>query len=233
MTSVSFVIPAYNEEGAIKDVAAQALTVLRDVAADYELLILDDASKDRTWEILQEIQKGDPQHVKILRHEKNRGIAPTLEELYHAGTKDVVFVVAGDGQYPPEVLRQCIPLMNDHDIVVCARTFKHYTLFRHIISGSFRLLPFLMFGLDLHDPGSIKCMKRWTIQNIPLLSTSIFTEAERVIRAAKRGGKIGVVYFRQEPRRAGKAGGASMKLIVNTIKDLFRCWWNIIVQRKA
>jgi glycosyltransferase involved in cell wall biosynthesis len=233
MPSISLLIPAYNEEASLAEVAERALRALRAATDDYELIMLDDASRDRTLLMMEAIRGRDPAHISVLRHPKNLGIARSFEDLYRAATKEYVFLIPGDGQYPPEALREIVPLLGRYDIVVCRRTYKHYTPYRHAISACFRWLPRLLFGIDLHDPGSTKCMKREIIAGIPVCAQGVFVEAERLIRASRRGYRIGTVDIVQEPRRGGKARGASLREIAHAMGDLLRLWMTLVLLRRA
>jgi glycosyltransferase involved in cell wall biosynthesis len=230
--SISVAIPAFNEEGAVADVVARTVKTLQACAGDWEVIILDDCSKDRTWEILQKLHAEDPEHIRILRHERNQGIAVTLEEMYAAATKDYVFGIAGDGEYPPEALTEIVPLLETCDIVVCNRIEKPYTPYRQVISRLFHWLPLLLFGVEMYDPGSAKCIKRSIITGIPCRSKGVFVEAERLIRAAKRGHRIGAMDIRQQKRRFGKARGARFPVVYQAVKDLLSCWWHLSVMRE-
>ncbi len=233
MPSISLLIPAYNEEAMLTETVERGLRALRAATGDYELIMLDDASDDRTPVIMEEIRRSDPAHIAVLQHPKNEGIARSFEDLYRSATKDYVFLIPGDGQYPPEALQEIVPLLGQYDVVVCRRTYKHYTPYRHVISLCFRWLPRLLFGIDLADPGSTKCVKREIITGIPVCARGVFVEAERLIRAARRGYRIGTVDIVQEPRRGGKARGAALREIAHAAGDLLRLWFTLTILRRA
>ena len=86
--------------------------------------------------------------------------------------------------------------------------------------------------MDLYDPGSIKCRKREVIQDIEIQSRSVFAEAERMIRAVRRGYRIGKVDIRPEKRVAGQARGASWSNVCGAVLDLFRLWFRLVVLRQ-
>ena len=123
MPSISLVIAAFNEEATLEAVFVRCLDVLVECSDDFEVLILDDASTDGTGEIAASIARNHPDVVRVITHQKNQGIAATFEELNQAATRDYVFDIPADGEYPPEALRAIVPLLGDFDIVVCRRTF--------------------------------------------------------------------------------------------------------------
>lgn len=232
MPSVSIVIPAYNEERALLPIAVRSLDALKKHCSDYELIILNDGSSDDTAAVMRQIKNQDPDHVRLMTHPTNLGIARTLEDLYRAATKDYVFDIAGDGQYPPEVLAQMIPLLAHYDIIVCNRVIKHYTSYRKLISKAYRWMPKLLFGVDLFDSGSTKCRKREIITDIQVISKGVFVEAERLIRAVKRGYTITKVDISQEARTEGKARGARFPMVLQAILDLITVWVQLQILRR-
>lgn len=233
MPSISLVVPAYNEEAGLESTIDRCLRTLRGCTDDYELIILDDASKDRTVEIMEQIRQKDPQHIRTMAHATNKGIAVTFEELYRNATKDYVFLIPGDGEYPPEALRECMPLLQTCDIVVCRRVQKHYTLYRHIVSQAYRWMTVLLFGTDLYDPGTTKVVRREIYTSIPVRSTSVYVEAERIIRALKRGYRLGKVDIVQETRKGGQARGARFATVWASVRDMLRLWKDLIVLRRT
>lgn len=201
--------------------------------ADYEVIILDDGSRDGTVAVMEAIRSRHESVVRTLCHERNRGIAATFEELYRAASKEIVLLIPADGQYPPEALEQALPLLATHDIVVFNRTHKTYTAVRMLVSRAYRWLPRLLFGTELYDPGSCKCIRRALIDEITVTSSGVFVEAERVIRALRRGCRVGCVDVVQAERQAGHALGANPRVVVTALRDLARLWWSLVVLRQA
>ncbi len=232
MPSISLVVPAYNEEAGLAATITRCQTVLQECTEDYEIVILDDCSKDRTVEIMEKLRSEDPAHIRTLRHETNRGIAVTFEDLYKAATKDYVFLIPGDGEYPPEALRDAMPLLKDCDIVVCRRVHKNYTPYRHMISSAYRWLTTILFGVELYDPGTTKIVKREIYTSVPVTCKSVYVEAERMIRAVKRGYKLTKIDIVQQTRKGGVARGARLQTVWNAALDIPRLWWRLHVTER-
>jgi dolichol-phosphate mannosyltransferase len=232
MPSVSLVIAAYNEAESLATVFQRGLSVLQQCTDDYEVVILDDGSTDQTRAVAEELRDCHPETVRVLYHEQNQGICATFEKLYASAQKEYVFDVPGDGEFPPEALLEIIPLLDDFDVVICNRLYRNYTMYRKLLSFLYRFLPRLLFRVDLFDPGSIKCRKREVIQEIEVQSRSVFAEAERMIRAVRRGYRVGKVDIRPELRVAGKARGASWRNVYGATVDLLRLWFRLVVFRQ-
>src|SRR5690606_30248037 len=120
----------------------------------------------------------------------------------------------------------------EYDIVVCNRLFKRYTLYRRVVSWCYHALPRLLFGVELYDPGSTKCRRREVVSEIPITSLGVFAEAERIIRAVKRGYRLGKVDIEPDRRLAGDPRGASLKNVAVAAIDLVCLWLRLAVLRQ-
>ena len=119
-----------------------------------------------------------------------------------------------------------LPLADRFDVVVGRRRRKQYSLRRRLISGLFNLLPRLLFGVHTYDAGSIKLFRR-EVLSIPLVSRSPFREAERLIRASRFGYRVGAIDVEHHDRRGGRASRARWGLVVQSLRDLGRCFWQL------
>jgi glycosyltransferase involved in cell wall biosynthesis len=228
---VTMCIPAYNEEETVAQATYEAEETLRKAGMPGDLLVLDDHSSDRTWEILQRVQKDLP-YVQLRRHNVNQGIAVTFNELYQWANRELVFLNSADGQYKMSVLLDMLPLMDRYDVIVGRRKVKHYSLYRLVVSWGYNLLTVLLFGTHTYDAGSTKLVRR-EIYDIPVISSGVFAEAERLVRASRRGYRIGFIDVDFFPRRAGKASGARLGLVVQSVVDLARCWIDIVLLKRT
>jgi glycosyltransferase involved in cell wall biosynthesis len=228
---VSICIPAYNEEETIAQAVYEAEETLRKGGMPGDLLVLDDHSSDQTWEILQRVQKDLPR-MQLRRHTVNQGIAATFNELYQWAGKELVFLNSADGQWKTSILLEMLPLMDRYDLIVARRMVKHYSLGRRVVSWGFNSLPVLLFAVRTYDAGSIKLVRR-ELYDIPVISSGVFAEAERIIRASRRGYRIGFLDVDHFPRRAGKASGARLALVMRSLVDLAKCWVDIMLLKRA
>lgn len=115
---LSVVIPAYNEEKGIQGVVDRILSALDETSLPFEIIVVDDGSKDRTVEALREKQ------VKVLQHETNRGYGAALKTGIQGSRFDHVAIVDADGTYEEKDLPKLMEHMETHDMVVGARTGK-------------------------------------------------------------------------------------------------------------
>ena len=138
--SVSVCFPAYEEKLTIRDVLKEAHELLSASDIDYEILVCNDGSSDATGRVIDEIARTTPR-MRVIHHERNRGIRYTFEHLYAEAANEFVFLNSTDGQWDTGVLFDLLPLTDRADIVIATRREKHYTPARRFISWGFNMLP--------------------------------------------------------------------------------------------
>lgn len=222
---LSVVMPVYNEEAAIRRVVEEHVTVLRSTPLPFEIVCVDDGSRDSTPQILLQLQHEYPE-VRVVR-QCNQGIYGAFTRGYQECRGTHVYSTGSDGQWPAvNLITMLSELQAGADLVVGVRTNRReiYTLSRRIVSGTFNNLPRFLFNVTLEDAGSVKLGKREIFQ-FDLISRSVFSEAERLIRAHDSGFRITFLPIQFMTRSGGKASGASWKNIYHSTVDLVRCWY--------
>src|SRR6187200_3729134 len=99
MPGLSVFFPAYNDAGTIASLVITSVKVAATLTDDYEVIVVNDGSQDDTAQILDELARIYPAHVRIVHHQKNRGYGGALRTGFATATKDYVFYTDGDGQY--------------------------------------------------------------------------------------------------------------------------------------
>jgi len=223
LPSVSVCFPCYNEEATIAAVLLEAHELLSSSGLDYEILVCNDCSTDRTAEIIAEVAKVVP-GLRVLSHPVNRGIFRTFEDLYAAASKDFVFLNSTDRQWDTRLLFDMLPLTQAHDIIITRRTNKPYGPMRSVVSWGLNALPRILFSTNTYDAGSVKLTKREVIERFPLVSTTPFSEAERLIRAARAGYRITELPVEVAAREHGPTRGVNLRVMGRSLLDVARVW---------
>src|SRR4051812_13481618 len=117
MDSITISIFAYNEETTIGRLVDESLSVLKALTSDYEVLVVNDGSTDRTRDIVRQLAEKDA-HVRLLDHPRNLGFGPTLRDAYQQASKTLVFLLPGDGQIAPGEIHALLPALTDVDLVL-------------------------------------------------------------------------------------------------------------------
>src|SRR5215475_14722640 len=114
---LSIVLPAYNEEPNIERVVRQVIAYVEPKGIDFEILPVNDGSRDRTGEILTRLAQEAPR-VRPQQHPQNRGYGAALRTGFDAASKRYVFYMDGDGQFDIRDLDALLPLATDDDHIV-------------------------------------------------------------------------------------------------------------------
>lgn len=218
----------YNEEAYVVRAVEAARAALSQVGGeDHEILIVNDASTDRTGALAEEIARNDPR-VKVLHNDRNRTLGGTLRRGYAAATKDLVLYSDADLPFDLQELPRAVRLLEYQQADVLAayrfdRTSEGLvrTLYTLVYSALIRSL----FSLRLRDVNfSFKLFRRSLLERIDLKSEGSFIDAEFLLRARKAGAsiiQIGVDYF---PRSRGVSTLASPRVILRLLSEMASLW---------
>ena len=219
-------MPAYNEQPHIEAVVkehVEAAKRLADSLDDWEIVCLDDGSQDETADIIGRLSQ-ETNKIRLLRHAENKGIYQSQTDLYLNARGTHIYSTGSDGQWPAGHLLKMFPaLQAGADLVVGVRQNRRdvYRMRRRIVSFGFNLLAKILFGVATRDAGSIKLGVR-DVFTCDMMSRSPFAEAERIIRASRRGYHVEFVPIDFQPRTHGKAKGATLRNVVASLRDCFR-----------
>ena len=219
--SVSVFFPCYNEQGNIAALVEKTISVLENLGADFELIIVDDGSSDSTARIAEEIAQKDDR-VKVVHHQSNLGYGEALKSGFKAATKELVFYTDGDGQFDIGEMPKLLGLIKEYDIVSCYRTNRKDSIIRKINGWAWTKLVCLLFGMKVRDIDcAFKLYKREIFDKIKMSSSGALIDTEILARAVREGYTITQKGVHHYPRTAGEQTGANLKVILRAFKELF------------
>ena len=225
--SISIVFPMYDEEAYIHRAIRAAGAALQEITPDHEIIIVDDASTDRTGALADALARADPR-IKVVHNERNRKLGGSVRAGYAAATKDLVLYTDADLPFDLQELRRAVRLLEYQEAdVLAAYRFDRTSegLVRTLYSFCYNLLIRVLFGLAVKDVNfSFKLFHRSLLQKIELKSEGSFIDAEFLIRARKAGAtivQIGVDYF---PRSRGVSTLSSPGVILTILREMARLW---------
>jgi glycosyltransferase involved in cell wall biosynthesis len=225
--SISVFSPCYNEQENVKETVEKTLEVLKKLNADFEIVIVNDGSTDKTGRIADEIA-GQNSRVKVVHHSTNLGYGAALQSGFKAATKELVFYTDGDCQFDIRELPPLLPLMKQYDIVSCYRLNRQDNIIRKINGWCWTKLVCWLFGMKVRDIDcAFKLYKREIFDNIKMLSTGALINAEILARAVRRGYRITERGVHHYPRVAGSQTGAKLGVIVRAFRELFKLYKQI------
>ena len=219
---ISVFFPCYNEEASVERVTRAALKACDRLFMDYEVIIVNDGSKDRTAEIADRLAAEHPR-VRAVHNRPNRGYGGALARGFREATKEFVFYTDGDGQFDFEELELLLPMLARFDIVSGYRKNRRDPLPRKLNAALWGGLVNMLFKLKIRDvDGAFKIYPRRFIEEIDLLSTGALIDTEMLAKARRLGYSIGQVGVTHYPRTAGQQTGANLRVILKAFRELFK-----------
>jgi dolichol-phosphate mannosyltransferase len=219
---VSLVIPIYNNATTAITQIKRCQEILKKSCSAYNIIISNDASTDDTGNMLSKHFKRN-KHIVLLHQKKNLGISKNIKLLYKKASFAYIALFSVDGAWDPDDIANLMYAIHSKksDMIIGKRRNKGYTLSRHIISFLYNSLPYILFGVKTHDAGSIKIFKKSIVQTTNVTSTSVFFEAEMIIRAFKKGYTIDYIPVHHNEKRKHAKSGVNYRVILAALKDLF------------
>lgn len=219
--SLSIFFPCYNEEENVERVTLAALAAAPAFADDFEIIIVNDGSRDRTGEIADRLAARHP-NVRAVHNNPNRGYGGALQRGFREARKNWIFYTDGDGQFDFNEIPRALPLLERYDIVSCYRQVRADPLNRRINAWLWGRVVNSIFGFRIRDvDGAFKIYPRTFIEEIEMKSNSALIDAEMLARAHYLGYTIGQTGVTHYPRTAGKQTGANLSTIVKTVRELW------------
>ena len=226
-------MPAYNEEANIEPQVLDVIAALRPLADDFEVIVVNDGSRDRTGAIVSGLAAAHPQ-VRLVEHPSNQGYGAALYSGFTSATKDLVFLTDSDRQFDLDDLRRLLPLLDRADIVAGYRAPRRDPFMRVLNGIGWSTLVTLFFGYTARDIDcAFKLFRREILQKIHLQSRGATFSAEFLVRAKRAGFRIIELGVRHRPRRAGSQTGARTDVILRAFRELFRLRWQLWFEEPA
>ena len=224
VNSLSIFFPCYNEEGNIEKLINKSLAVAGAIGVDYEIIIVNDGSIDKTGEIAERLAVENP-GVRVVHHKKNSGYGAALQSGFRAARKDYVFYTDGDGQFDIADMPALLGHMSDYDIVSCYRIKRQDNIIRKINAFCWTTLVSMMFNLKLRDIDcAFKLYKREIFDGMNLISTGALIDTEVLSRAKADGRTIYQTGVNHYPRLVGESSGGDIKVVLRAFKELFKLY---------
>ncbi len=226
--SLSLVLPAYNEQESIAQAILEADAALNACTSDYEILVVDDGSKDQTSEIVSQIAAGNPR-VRLLKQEGNQGYGAALARGFREAKMDLVSFTDSDCQFDLTELQHHIALARKHDVVCGYRIDRQDPWIRKVYSGVYNMIVRTLLGTGVRDVDcALKVFRREVIQNIDIETSGFFVNSEVITKARIAGHSVVEVGVTHRPRHAGESTVSPLH-IPPVFASIFRYWWNVIL----
>jgi glycosyltransferase involved in cell wall biosynthesis len=227
-TRLSLVMPAFNEEAGIVEAVAEAHESLAGLGYEFEILVVDDGSRDRTAYLVNELAETRPQ-VRLIRHAMNRGYGAALRSGFEAARFELVAFTDADAQFFLEDLEDLIVLCRECPVAVGYRANRQDPRRRKFFSRGYNLLVRLFLDTGVRDCDcALKVFRREALGHLLPESRGFFVNAEMLFRARRMNWEIAEVPVRHRPRRRGQST-VSLREIPKTLRTLIGFWWKNVV----
>ena len=222
MPSLSIVLPAYNEEENVASAVEEVSTVAQQLGMDYEIILVNDGSADRTGDIARELEQRIP-NFRLVEHYPNRGYGGSLKAGFAAATKELIVFTPADKQFVFGEITRFLAKIDQADIVSGHRANRQDSLVRKFNALGWNTLVRLLFGYLCRDIDcGFKMFRREILDRVNIISNGAMIDTEFLAGAKARGYRIAEVEVTHLPRVAGHPTGANVKVIVKAFRDLAR-----------
>jgi glycosyltransferase involved in cell wall biosynthesis len=223
---LSYFFPAHNEEANLAGLVQEALDSLPAIADTFEIIAVNDGSRDRTQAIADELTAANPGVVRAVHHPTNLGYGAALRSGFGAARYELVAFTDGDRQFRVEDIGRLTQRLDGTagpDVVVGYRIRRADPIVRTVYARAYRLANRLFYGLKVTDVDcACKLFRREALDGIRVESEGAFFSAELLIKLQAAGRTVAEVGVPHYPRLAGSPTGAKPQVIFRAIRDFWR-----------
>jgi glycosyltransferase involved in cell wall biosynthesis len=231
---LSYFVPAHNEEANLEGLVAEALEILPTLADTFEIIAVNDGSKDDTPAIADALAAAHPDLVRAVHHQTNLGYGAALRSGFAAARYEFVAFTDGDRQFKVADLGRLTARIAEPDrpdVVVGYRIKRADPLVRTLYARAYRLANRIFFGLKVTDVDcACKLFRREALEGLRVESGGAFFSAEMIIKLRAAGKTVVEVGVPHYPRTAGSATGAKPAVVLRAVRDFWllrlRMWAN-------
>ena len=224
LPELSYFFPAHNEAANLRGLVEEALATLPALADKFEIIVVNDGSRDETRAIADELAAAHPE-VRAVHHQTNLGYGAALRSGFAASRFDHLAFTDGDRQFKVADLGRLIERIQSGgaDAVVGYRIRRADPLVRTVYAKLYRLANRIFFGLRVRDVDcACKLFTRASLEGVNVESGGAFFSAELLIKLRALGRRIAEVGVPHYPRTAGSPTGAKPSVVFRAVKDFWR-----------
>jgi len=228
---LSAFFPAHNEEGNVERMCNALRIVLPNVAEDFEIIIVNDGSNDKTGEIADRLAAQD-EKIRVVHHERNMGYGAAIRSGISACKKEYVFLTDGDNQFDVSQLSLFVPMVSQYDGVIGFRLNRQDNFVRKANAWAWNRLVQWMFGLKAKDIDcAFKLFHREVFEKVQLESSGAMISTEMLVKMKKNKYRLHEIGVLHSPRLAGKQTGANLRVIFKAFNELYRFYLKMREER--
>lgn len=225
VAALSYFFPAHNEEANLEGLVQEALAALPALAERFEIIAVDDGSKDRTPQIADRLAAANPDLVRVVHHPTNLGYGAALRSGFRAARYELVAFTDGDRQFRVADLGRLTARLagpDAPDAVVGFRIRRADPAIRTLYARLYKLANRALFGLRVRDVDcACKLFRREALAGVRVESGGAFFSAELLIKVRAAGRNVVEVGVDHYARTAGSPTGARPSVVWRAVKDFW------------
>ena len=226
LAHLSYFFPAHNEEANLEGLVDEALATLPELADVFEIVIVNDGSRDATGRIADGLTAAHPGVVRAVHHPTNLGYGAALLSGFRAARHDLVAFTDGDRQFKVSDIGRLIERMaaaDRPDVIAGFRIKRADPLVRTLYARAYRLANRIFFGLKVRDVDcACKLFRRSALEDVGVQSSGAFFSAELLIKLRAAGWSVVEVGVPHYARTAGSPTGAKPSVVFRAVRDFWR-----------
>lgn len=233
--SISIFFPCYNDAGTIGAMVIRALQTVREITDDYEIIVVNDGSRDDSLQILSELSCILPPTFRIVNHEKNSGYGGVLRAGIAASTKEWIFYTDGDAQYDAREMKLLAAhISDDVDFINGWKIKRRDPAHRIVIGLAYQYFVKALFGLTIRDVDcDFRLMRRAIFDVVKLESNTGTITFELVKKVQDAGYRFVEVPVHHYYRQYGGSQFFNFGRVGRTLQAMVRWWWRLVVKQEA
>lgn len=226
-------VPAFNEEDNLESTVREIKTGLSGKVKDYEIIIFNDGSTDKTGEIAESLSKKD-ERIRVVHNNPNRGMGYCYIKGQRLARFKHYIYIPGDNQFPRTALSKMLDRLGEADIIIPYVTNMHIRpILRQWISQIFTLLMNLLFNLKITYYNAPVIHRTEFLRKVPQRTTSGHAyQAEILVRLLKSGASYVEIGYEMYERSGGKTTAFKLKNIERVLGTIIPLFWEIRVLRR-
>jgi len=220
MNQVSVIVPSFNEQEALPETLREAVDVLSKLNIEFELIVVDDGSRDKTAGIAETWARQDSR-IKVFHHSKNLGLGAALKTGFSKAKFELLTSLPADGQIDPRDIGVFLQEIENADFVTTLRKTPYRSIYRRLLSWGLRGFVILLFG---HVPPQKvgRMFRKKILEKVQISSNTAVANMELIIKAYHLGYRFKVVISEHRGRTKGQTKIAHLKGIIKIFKELWR-----------
>lgn len=219
---LSLIYPVFDEAPNVVPLLEQTRLFAAGLGASYEVIVVDDGSRDGSAEVVRRAGERDPR-IRLVRHAANQGYGAALRSGLREARGRLVFFTDADLQFDLSELHALLDHADEFDVVAGYRSPRRDPWPRRVLAFGWGTLVRSVFGLRVRDIDcAFKLFRREVIDGIPIGSIGAFVNTEILLRAQRAGFRILQVPVTHRPRRHGRQSGARPRVIGRALLELIR-----------